>query len=577
MHHRTRALLFGIVIVAGFALYAPNLKNPLFWDDDDWIVNNPVVHKISWEHTRFLFTHDTLAGIGLRSNYYRPLLFLTFSLDYTLHGSRPFGYHLVGNGLHIANACLVLYLLERFLRKRSAAFIAAMLFLIHPLQTEAVAYVSGRGDPLSVFLMVSALVALMHDRRWISCALAVAALLSRETAVLFPLYATVFLACCVYREPFVLAMKRSIVRVLPHFAISLGYGVLRLTALNFQNTLNFYQRANVYTEHLAYRLYTFFHVLAVYARLIVVPTGLHMERDVVVNTSLLQWPVWISLFGLGLLIWWLAHLYRQEKITRHTGVSPFRLWFFASSWFFINLGPTSGIVPINALIYEHWLYFSLFGICTLVGWYGALLFERLWMWRRPAAYGLLAGAVTYGGFLCIQTIRRNVVWGNTGRFYQDVLRYEPRNVRVLNNLANYYSDRGRLTEAEALYWRAIGANDIQPAPYYNLANILRDRGDIAGALELYKQSLQADPSFPYAYTNIAAIYAQQGNLTGALEALEKLRDLQPENIGAYYNIGIVERALGHSVQARQAWMIGLHYAAGDDELVKKFQAALKTL
>ena len=90
-----------ILIVVGGFIHSFNLNNQLFWDDDDWIVNNSVVHSVSWDNVKFWFTHDVLAGVGLSSNYYRPFLFFTFALNYILSGVKPLAYHLISNFIHI--------------------------------------------------------------------------------------------------------------------------------------------------------------------------------------------------------------------------------------------------------------------------------------------------------------------------------------------------------------------------------------------------------------------------------------------------------------------------------------------
>ncbi len=180
-------------------------------------------------------------------------------------------------------------------------------------------------------------------------------------------------------------------------------------------------------------------------------------------------------------------------------------------------------------------------------------------------------------FLGVQTIRRNIIWGDLERFYNNVLYYEPRNVRVLNNLANYYSDNGRLGDAEKLLWKAVDADDLQPAPYYNLGNLLRDRKDYAGAAELYKKSIIVDKHFLFSYTNLAAIYVQQGNLPGALEYLEQLKTIEPNNYGAYYNIGFVYNALGKKKDALEALNIGLQLVKGNSGLESKFTEAINRL
>ncbi len=587
-------LLIAIALLAvGFILYAPNLKNGLFWDDNDWIVNNVYVHSFSWANLKFIFSHDALAAIGLKSNYYRPFLFFTFMLNYLVGGVKPVIYHLTNNLIHIGNAILIFFLLDKFIKKRLVAILASLLFLIHPLQTEAVTYVAGRGDPLSVFLMLLALTTFLYEYRFCSYLLAILAILSRETAFLFPLYLMVFLIAFIYKDGFLISFKKSLIKALPFFGISFIYGISRLTVFNFQSTLNFYYNlSNAYTQHLSYRIYTFLHALAVYFRLIFIPTGLHMEREILVSTSLFQWPVWLGvliilLIGINLLV-----LYKKERADIHLfsnkgrsskktapseSISSFRVWFFAWGFFFVGLTPTSGIFPINALIYEHWLYFSLFGFFTLLAFYLDVVFNFLKSKARPIFYITVVLFSAYLVFLSVQTVRRNIIWGKPDTFYQDIIKYEPTNIRAINNLAMYYVDHNRAKEAEDLYWRAIKLNDIIPAPYYNLGNILRDRKDIAGALELYKKSIEVDPQFSYGYMNIAAIYAQQGNLIEALNYLEKLKAFRSEDALVYFNIARVQNALSKKEEAIQSTKEAIKYSSGQPDINKAAQEFLNSV
>ena len=190
-----------ILFFVAFGVYANNLNNQLFWDDLDWISNNPRVHEFSAGNTKSWLTENTLAGIGLKSNYYRPFLFATFTANYVVHQDKPFGYHLVNNLLHAGNAVLVFILLFFALKKRWPAFLVALLFAVHPLQTEAITYIAGRGDPLNVFWMLVSLLAVrklyeQSDKkiRWyiISGITVVLAILSRETAIIFPFLAMVY-------------------------------------------------------------------------------------------------------------------------------------------------------------------------------------------------------------------------------------------------------------------------------------------------------------------------------------------------------------------------------------------------
>ncbi|MEK7121883.1 MAG: hypothetical protein AAB857_04225, partial [Patescibacteria group bacterium] len=246
-HLKHNILPITIIILVGVGVYSFNLNNPLFWDDTDWIVNNPFVHSFSLENIGNWFTKNTLAGIGLKSNYYRPFLFFTFAFNYIISGVAPLGYHLVSNGLHILNAILIFYILLSIFRNKFVAFWSALVWLVHPLQTEAVTYISGRGDPLNVFFMLLILylwitdfasrygktVDNRHRKSVFALFLLVLALLSRETAIVFPFLFMVFYIAFISRERFIKSLKQSFVKAPPYFGIVFIYGILRLTVLNF--------------------------------------------------------------------------------------------------------------------------------------------------------------------------------------------------------------------------------------------------------------------------------------------------------------------------------------------------------
>ncbi len=553
--------LFIIIFLAlvGFGIYYSNLHNALFWDDDDWIINNPFVH--SFGHLKEIFTQNILSGFGLNSNYYRPFLLLTFAFNYIIGGIKPLGYHLVSNGFHIANGILVFSILYSVLKKRLPAFIASLLFLIHPLQTEAVTYISGRGDPMSVFFMLLSLWLfakrdnflstprsdLVYQGRTLYGVLSVLsmilAVLSRETAILTPLLIMIFYIAFLSKENFMVAVRKAFIKTLPYWVISAVYWLLRLTILNFQNTLNFYSEVNDYSSHLIYRLFTFGEVLIGYFKLIFAPIGLHMERDMPIKTSLLEWPVWLAILivivivGVGILF------YKKQKINnQQLTITNSRIWLFGWAWFFVALGPVSGIIPINAVMYEHWLYIPLIGFFTLVGFYVDSLWE--WLGNKKLTVGrilLVAGVVVYFSFFAVASFRRNIVWGDPIKFYQDILKYNPNTVRIINNLGNLYSARGETDKAIEEYKKAITIpnGNLFAQPHYNLGNIYRDKGDIEKAIVEYKEAIKIDPSFPFAYQNLAVIYAGRGKLIEAAEMLEKVKELRPLEPRVYYNLALI--------------------------------------
>ena len=610
------------LIIVGSFIYSFNLNNGLFWDDDDWIINNNFVHSMSWNNVKFWFSNDVLAGVGLQSNYYRPFLFFTFALNWVVSETQPFFWHFVSNSIHIANAVLVFILLRKALttphsevqpQKSSrlnlgtlTAFLTALFFVIHPLNTEAVTYISGRGDPLSAFLMLLALYLWINDLRsrlstgWryfrvLSLLTLVLALLSRETGVIFPFLLMVFYIAFVSNQgstflgsqgrTFLSSIKNALKEALPYFGVVVVYGILRLTVLNFQNTLNFYAAPNLYSENIFYRLFTFMHVLVDYFRLLFAATGLHMERSATVHTSLFQWPVWLGAAIVFSILYIVYGFYQNEKKSLHTIYhiphtiyhiphttyhiphTNFRVWFFGWTWFFIGLSMVSGITPINALIYEHWLYLPMVGFWTIISFYLVKLlnYQGSTFLKIQGRTFVIVALVAYLSFFSYQSIQRNILWGDPIEFYKDILKYEPDSVRINNNLGNLYFDRNDKEQAEFYYRKAVESNGNFAQPHFNIGSILQSRGDIDGAIAEFDKAIEIDPDFYYPYQNLAVIYAQQGDLVKAVINIEKLKLLIPNNPRVYYNSALVYVALNNREKAIADLNEGLKYSSADPE------------
>ncbi len=574
-----------LLIAVGFFIYYFNIHNTLFWDDEDWIINNRFVHSFSLINIKAWFTKNTLAGIGLRSNYYRPFLFFTFALNYIISGSKPFGYHLLSNLIHIANALIIFVVLQKFFKRRIVPFLTSLFFLVHPLQTEAITYISGRGDPLYVFFSLVSLwlfirieEGVKNKRLFIFLSLLslVLGLLSREVAIVFPPLLVLFYVAFISKDKFWAALKKAFVKTWPYFAVTIVYGILRLTVLNFINTLNFYTNHNVYADNLYVRIFTFFKVLSVYLGLLFAPVRLHMERGMDPQLTFWHLSVWLSFVGIIALIAWILFLYRRDykNNEREAGSSEFRVWLLGAGWFFIALAPVSGITPINALLYEHWLYLPLVGFFLIVSFYIERLINLLKNKGKVFYYYLfLVLLCVYFAFLSGQSIRRNIIWGKPIDFFRDILRYEPDSVRINNNLGNLYFDKGDVKDAQYYYEKAVETEDIFPQPHFNLGSILQSQGDIFGAVKEYEKAIAIDPNFYYPYPNLISIYARNGDFDKASKYVMKFNDLKPNDPRILYNAAIIISAKGDNALALKLANQGLNFAGEDKEV----EVALRNL
>ena len=185
-----------LLVVVGFLLYANSFSNQLFWDDYDSILNNKYIQN--WRYLPKYFSENLIAGAGLLSDYWRPMLLTIFSLEWHLWQDWAFGYHFINTSFHIVNAILLFFILFYLFKNYWLSLFTALIFLVHPLQTEAVTYVSGLGDPLSVFFIFLGILFYIKYRfsqktsstknkyYFFSILMYVLALMSKETAIIMP-------------------------------------------------------------------------------------------------------------------------------------------------------------------------------------------------------------------------------------------------------------------------------------------------------------------------------------------------------------------------------------------------------
>lgn len=510
------ALLF----VCGLAVYANTFGNGMFWDDNDFILNNQYVQH--WQYVPNMFRENVIAGSGLNSNYWRPVLLLVFSTEWHAWQGWTPGYHLVNTAFHLANDVLLFFLLLAVFRKRALAFLAALIFLVHPLQTEAVSYANSLGDSLSVFFMFSGLllyaraIALGRPawRQWQPYAAAMLyalALMSKETAVVMPgLLVLIDIFGHHQSRPeswkeFLRSLLGSVRRTWPYFLLAAVYIGLRATVLNLGNTFNLYNETTVFTASVWVRILTFFRILLEYFGLMFWPRVLHMERSVAIATSLRSIDVWLGgLLAAGLLalaIW---------RLPRRSAVS------FGILWFFCAVSVTSNIAaPINGLLYEHWMYVPLVGIFLALSSLGMQLWGLKSAALKPVRVLLLFFAVVIPIGFAVRAIARNVEWRDPVTFYTQTLRYAPTSYRIINNLGMEYAGRQMYQPAQQQYERAVQLDMTNPVAHHNLGNLYVAEGRYREAVTEYETALNNDPKFLFSYRNLIGLYLQLGDKQAA--------------------------------------------------------------
>lgn len=391
---------------------------------------------------------------GPRCPGFRPLLKLSFAVNHA-SGLGITGFHAVNLALHAANAILVWALLRRLgPRVSGAAGLGALLFALHPVQTEAVTYVSGRSSSLAATFALASILTWVAGRarsrprlaHAVSPLLLVASLLVKETAVVLPL-ALVLVEAAFGPRPF--RWKRAVAATAGHWAIA----ILALAALVGSPTYR-----NMAARSLAIRpegpnVFTHVEALAWLAGQVVRIDRLDADPDLPV----VEVPTLIVALEAALLVASLAAGLALLRRGRPEG--------FALLWFLVWLPVSGWVLPRPEPANDRQLYLALVGPAWIAGRWLAAPF-RAGGYRRVAVVGLL-------GLLCGATVARNRVYGDALRFWKDVVQKSPRNARAHNNLGFALAARCRLHEAEAAFVRALELDGGYVRAAVNL-RLLRD-------------------------------------------------------------------------------------------------------
>jgi tetratricopeptide (TPR) repeat protein len=531
---------------------------PFQFDDAPNIWGNPIVKDLGY------FAHpDRAAGFtryeALRMRY---VGYLTFALNYRLHGLDVAGYHVVNTAIHLVNV-LLLYALVMLSfrtpllrgsplaeRAHGVALLAAALFAVHPVNTQAVTYIVQRFASLAALCYLGSMVCYIEARLsrrklagiayYLAClALAVAAMKTKENAFTLPL------AVALYEVSFFPGegLRRRAL-LLPLLLTML---IIPLTLANADRPMS-QILANVTEQatapHFSRGAYLLTEARAVptYLRLLVLPVNQTLVYDYPRYSSLAQAPVLLSLVFVAAIFWLVLHLYRR-------GGPAGRLAAFGIVFFFLSLSVESTLVPL-APLYEHRLYLPMTGlaVATSVGaaWvYGTL---RTGRGRRL----IVAVCATIVVLLAIMAGVRNRVWATPVSLWQDVVRKAPGDVRGLNNLAALYMAKGRLDEARGLLDTALKVDPDFAETYSSLGLLEQKQGHYEEAIARYLKALRLKPIFPEALDAIGVCYDRMGRYQEAQTYYHLAIQLKPEYDEAYTNLGASLGLQGRYPEAERA-------------------------
>jgi tetratricopeptide (TPR) repeat protein len=525
-----------IIVLALLAAYSNSMETSFHHDDVHTIVRNPFIKDLAWI-PQFFLQPQTGSGVYSETSSYRPLLMATFALNYHWGGLSVFGYHLFNFGLHALCALFVYFITLRMfrfasppedppsLRSHLVALLAALVFGLHPVQTESVTYITGRSSLLiSLFYLGSFYAYLQYssNRRipYLAASLLsyACALLVKETAV--TLLAVLLLFHLLFPRPISWRTRFSL--LLPHFLLSIAYLAVRL---HFFGSLQYgAPPVRPSYEHWI----TQFPVWVHYLGTLFAPLNLNFDYDFPVFHSLWDKEVMLSLFlllGVGLV---LGLLSRSN-----------RLIGFWALWFAINLAPTNSFIVLEDLASDRWLYLPSVGFAVV------LAYAAGWMYQAWVAGRSRAAKILFF-FLCsllvewygVSTLLRNFTFTNDRTLWEDVVAKSPQKARAHNGLGVAFSLEGRLPEAEASLRRAINLAPAGGQAYINLGYVYMRQGRMEEALATYEKAIPLNPRLQSEiYNNLGLIYAEMGRMEDGEKALRKSIEIRPHHAAPYHNLG----------------------------------------
>jgi tetratricopeptide (TPR) repeat protein len=596
-----------LLLAACLLAYANTFHVPFQYDDVDRMIKRPFVRDV-----RLFFDPAARKRFADEADFRRrPVGYLTFALNYSvMQDEKTTGYHVVNLAIHALNALLV-YALIVFtfrtpnmegssLRSRAptVAFFSALLFAVHPVQTEAVTYIVQRLASLATLFYLLSLVMYIKwrlegrekTRRWffygVSIVSAVLAMKTKEIAFTLPLIITLyemmfFRGKSGGRFPIGIIPLLLTMLIIP---ISMVGTVGKPLGEVLSDTGGLF-RAHSTLSRWEY-LTTEIPVIVTYIRLMLWPVGQSFDHDYPLHHSFFDPAVLVSFLCLlavaGIGVYCLhrsgaakhGSKYSSAPVTPHS----LRLVAFGIFWFFITLSVESSIIPIADVISEHRLYLPSVGFilaCTSALFYGS---DKLRTKREGASKWLIMLLATVSVAFAGLAFARNVVWQSEVSLWEDVIQKGPMKARGYNGLGLAYFDMHRYDRAIAQFEKAISLYPYYGSAFNNLGNAFYQsglydraieaetraialepnnpvfyfgrgvsraaRGDYDGAITDYTRAISIDSGYADAYNNLGAVYHLRGAFPLAIAQYSKAIALDSENALFFYNRGLAYAANG---------------------------------
>jgi len=560
---RARSRVAAVAVAAtAFALvwatYCNTFSNSFHYDDFHTIVDNRHIRDLG-NVIGFFSDPETFASISERAMF-RPVVTTSFAVNYRLGLYDVFGYHVANFFLHLSCGLLLFLLARSIGLTRIQAGIGALLFVVHPVQTEAVNYISSRSESLAALFFLAALTAYV---RWRSIgetdrsdghgaqALYVAsvgsfvgALASKSTSLALPVVLLLFEAALRRRAGKGWSLSRLVRYHSPFWALSAAY----LFIVRSSAGVALGQPVRGLDEQILSQFKAFIY----YAKLLFMPVSLSVDHqfsaaDTPSVPAILGGAVLASLLLAG------GAMYRNRQ---RGGSAPLLGWSLAA------LLPAS-LVPLNVLVNEHRLYLPV-AIASL--WIVGFVLSTVGdphSWRTGSRSVRLWGVGVALAVLALLAHDRNRAWATELTLWQDAVDKAPGMYRPHMHLGGAMETAGKWEAARAAYERAVEIDPSVALVRHQLGALYKASGKQEAAMTAYREGILLDPPRVESHYNLANLYFDMGKLDDSRRSYESALALQPDHRGARYNLADVYARLGQFRKAEAICLEALAEAQPD--------------
>ena len=511
-----KRFVFGacLIILVTFLIYTPAIQGGFVWDDDTFLTENPLI-KAKDGLYRFWCTTE--------APDYFPLTSTMLWLEWRVWGFEATGYHVVNVFLH-ALSCLLIWLVLRRL-KVPGAWLAGLLFAVHPVNVESVAWITERKNVLPmVFYVLSILLYLRYEKdgRYSTYGLSLfcflLALLSKTSVVMQPF---ILLACAWWQRDRV--VRKDILRVIPFFVLS---GILGVVTVWFQ-----YHKAIglaiVRDDSLLSRLAGAGWAIWFYLYKAIFPYNLSFvyPRWEIDDTSVVSFLPLLTLMALLTLFWWYRRAWGR----------PF---LFGMGYFVLTLFPVLGFFNIYfmkySLVANHWQYTSIIGIIALLVGLGSYPYDN---WNRVIRQVAIFCVVILVCILSLQSWRQAHIYKDMDTLWRDTISKNPRCWMAHNNLGPYLLDLGKYEEAVRHFREALWIKPDHASAHNNLGSALEKQEKYDEAIRHYSLALKLNPNDSKIHYNLGIVFARQGRTDAAIDHYSEALWITPDFADAHINLG----------------------------------------